>query len=673
MDLRTNAINEVMFGFFMDNSDGKTEMNALTIANTDIRLHKYQASAFAAKHSGGGSYISNATYLFRFDSTDVDTPGPLKVQCIMTSCLPVKMEFNVLTEAEWQNKYGTARNATASMLTSVQTNVDSVLGTLNSVKAMTSNTYTYGTLTSQLTSVQNKADSVAVVLGSLYGSVTIMSNLSAADIWAVATRSLTDSIARISQLTSVQLALDTMHTSVAIQSTLLSVQAAVDAGGATITPSDVWGYSVKALTDSVARSSQLTSVQAVIDSTYQGVNSALVSLAALNNLTADSVWAVTTRALTDSVARASQLTSVQLVADSALGTINSVKAMTSNTYTYGALTSQLTSVQSALASAPADTWAVTTRSLTDSVARASQLTSVQLALDTVRNSVAMQSALLSTQLAVDAINITPSDVWGYSVKVLTDSLARISQLTSVQLTVDAFTGGGDATLSAQSVIIAHLEGIKGPTWAIATDSLEAIRDRGDAAWITGSGLAGANTVTLTIQDDSGNNIPEAAVEVYDSAGTTFYERKQSNSSGQTIFKMDDGTYTIVVHKAGYSWSNTALVVAGDMSQTITGTANVLPAPVTPDMCRISMYVKYLDGTIPTSLTTALSIIELPHIGSNTAYSGVAFEGIYNSSTGLLYWDILQGAMAVITVEELGIDRVKITIPSTATAEIEDLL
>lgn len=234
-------------------------------------------------------------------------------------------------------------------------------------------------------------------------------------------------------------------------------------------------------------------------------------------------------------------------------------------------------------------------------------------------------------------------------------------------------GGGDATAANQTTIINHLTDIKGPTWAIATDSLKAIRDRGDVAWITGSGLAGANTVMLTIQDDSGNNIPEAAVEVYDSAGTTFYERKQSNSSGQTIFKMDDGTYTIVVHKAGYSWSNTALVVAGDMSQTITGTANVLPAPVTPDMCRISMYVKYLDGTIPTSLTTALSIIELPHIGSNTAYSGVAFEGIYNSSTGLLYWDILQGAMAVITVEELGIDRVKITIPSTATAEIEDLL
>jgi hypothetical protein len=110
-----------------------------------------------------------------------------------------------------------------------------------------------------------------------------------------------------------------------------------------------------------------------------------------------------------------------------------------------------------------------------------------------------------------------------------------------------------------------------------------------------------------------------------------------------------------------------------MRETITGTANVLPAPVTPDMCRISMYVKYLDGTIPVSLTTALSIIELPHIGSNTAYSGVAFEGIYNSCTGLLYWDILQGATAAITIEELGIDRIKITIPATATAEIEDLL
>lgn len=821
-DLRTNYINEVMFGFFMDQTDGTTERNSETIANTDFRLHKYRASAFVNKNSGGASFISVATYLARFDSTDVNTPGPMQVFIHKTSCLPVKMEFNVLTEAAWVEKYSTGLHATISMLTSVQTVVDSILGTVNSVKAMTSNTYTYGALTSQLTSVQAKADSVAVVLGSLYASLTVMSNLSAAavwavstrsltdsvarasqltsvqtvvdlaartsqltsvqtnvdltsqransilvslgalnnitadSVWAVATRSLTDSVARTSQLTSVQTAVDLIHGSMAIQSTLLSVQAAVDAGAAGITTSQIWEYAsrtlteidsvialqstllsvqtavdagaagittsqiweytnraltdsiarisqltsvqlrldtaagsiaalnnltadsvwavaTRSLTDSVARASQLTSVQGKADSIAVVLGSLYASLAVMSNLSAADMWAVGTRALTDSVARASQLTSVQTNVDSILGTVNSVKAMTSQTYVYGALTSQVTSVQTnvdlalqransilvslaALNNLTADSvWAVGTRSLTDSVARTSQLTSVQIAVD------------------AGAAGITTSQIWEYTSRTLTDSLIALqSTLLSVQIGLGSVSGGGDATLSAQSTIIAHLEGIKGPTWAVATDSLEAIRDRGDVAWLTGGGMAGANAVTLTIQDGSGNNIVEAAIEVYDSAGTTFYEKKLSNSSGQAVYQMDDGTYIIKAHKAGYSFTDTTLVVSGATAETITGSAVVIAPPADPDLCRVAIYLKFADGTIPAEVENWISITRLPEVNDNVALSAIAEEGIYDASTGLLYWDIIQGATVKVFVKDFGIQK-QITVPATATAELEDLI
>lgn len=47
--------------------------------------------------------------------------------------------------------------------------------------------------------------------------------------------------------------------------------------------------------------------------------------------------------------------------------------------------------------------------------------------------------------------------------------------------------GGDATAANQTTIINHLTDVKGGTFNGSTDSLEAIRDRGDAAWITGGG------------------------------------------------------------------------------------------------------------------------------------------------------------------------------------------
>lgn len=135
----------------------------------------------------------------------------------------------------------------------------------------------------------------------------------------------------------------------------------------------------------------------------------------------------------------------------------------------------------------------------------------------------------------------------------------------------------------------------------------------------------------------------------------------------------DGADKIKVNKAGYSWSDTTLIVAGATSQTITGTASVITPPADSTLCRIGIYMKYQDGTIPATIESKLEVVELPDVHGNIGYMGTAYDGTYSATTGFLYWDVIQGAIAKLYILEAGIDGTKITIPATATAEIEDLI
>jgi hypothetical protein len=96
----------------------------------------------------------------------------------------------------------------------------------------------------------------------------------------------------------------------------------------------------------------------------------------------------------------------------------------------------------------------------------------------------------------------------------------------------------------------------GGTYAASTDSLEAIRDRGDTDWTTGGGASlvgpGADSVTITIKDD---DIPEPNVDVWialNSNGTNVIAGTlTTNDSGQVTFLLDAGSvYYLFAKKAG---------------------------------------------------------------------------------------------------------------------------
>ena len=172
----------------------------------------------------------------------------------------------------------------------------------------------------------------------------------------------------------------------------------------------------------------------------------------------------------------------------------------------------------------------------------------------------------------------------------------------------------DSDIDGQlATITTHLTDVKGATFAGATDSLEAIRNRGDAAWTTGSGgdateakqdaiitdlddvkgtgfvkdtdsltdLAhigadgdtletlsdqlddvttlgtGAITFTYTLLS-SVDSAPIASATVWvttDQAGTNVVASGTTNTSGEVVFYLDAGDYFVWREKSGFNFTN----------------------------------------------------------------------------------------------------------------------
>ena len=80
-----------------------------------------------------------------------------------------------------------------------------------------------------------------------------------------------------------------------------------------------------------------------------------------------------------------------------------------------------------------------------------------------------------------------ADVWSVATRVLTAG-TNLNDLSTSD--IDARLAAYDGPTNAE--MVAAFTQIKGATWSSSTDTLEAIRDRGDAAWTGGGGLTAAD-------------------------------------------------------------------------------------------------------------------------------------------------------------------------------------
>lgn len=207
------------------------------------------------------------------------------------------------------------------------------------------------------------------------------------------------------------------------------------------------------------------------------------------------------------------------------------------------------------------------------VAGASEVAAIDAVVDAIKavtDNLPNSGALTDLASSADLANV---DSVADSVLVIANKLdsameadGLVSRFTTNALEqAPSSSGGGDATASNQSAIITHLTDIKGSGFA-STDTLEAIRDRGDAAWTTGGTGGGIYSLAVTCEDTSGNAVPNVRVNIGGTALTLV-----SDSNGLATFNLDAGSYTLVTSPPdAYSTpSNIDVTLSANASETIT--------------------------------------------------------------------------------------------------------
>ena len=184
--LRQNtAGQEVPLGPFLDSTDGNTAETALSIASTDIALHKTGATAEVAKNSGGAAHVAGGRYYATLDATDTDTVGPLRISCHVAGALAVWLDCCFLSAAVYDVMFGATAPSTYAG--------GDTAGTTTLLSRVTGAVL----LASGYTAPPDAADVAGAVrteldteLGRLDAAVSTRSSHAPADVWAVSTRTL---------------------------------------------------------------------------------------------------------------------------------------------------------------------------------------------------------------------------------------------------------------------------------------------------------------------------------------------------------------------------------------------------------------------------------------------------------------------------------------------------
>jgi hypothetical protein len=304
----------------------------------------------------------------------------------------------------------------------------------------------------------------------------------------------------------------------------------------------------------------------------------------------------------------------------------------------------------------------------------------------------------ATQASVDSkpnlVQIENSTVLAKDATVAKDStVAKQATLIQIADRIGAFSGSGvNTVLGFFRAIMRKDAGVATPsdvggTYNHTTDSLEAIRDRGDEAWITGAGGGGgggggvgtgARAVSITVLDNLASPIQSATVRVSRS-GQTF--AAQTNASGLASFSLDDATWTVSITSPGYSFAPVSLVVGGTAAQTysMTPIAPTPPAPFT-GLCNVQFSVIHLGMPVPNASVVATLEEENPTV-DNYLISRQVTSGVTDANgncvlTMVQFSQFTRGGVYRIKVADpLGriIHDRRVKIPSTSTANAEDLL
>lgn len=222
----------------------------------------------------------------------------------------------------------------------------------------------------------------------------------------------------------------------------------------------------------------------------------------------------------------------------------------------------------------------------------------------------------------------------------------------------------------------------GDTYNNTTDALEALRDRGDAAWITGGGTGSAHVHLIVKTDDAVPVVVTGASVTVPGAGT-----QATDALGSTGWNLDDGSYTVTVRSNGFytpAASYAVTVSGGAITSPAGGILTVTPqtiaAPANPLSCFVGMYLYHSNGLTP--LAAGTGSLRVSEIIQRPATSTVVLDDdsnadapATNDATGWVYLELARGTVCHLTANwpDRG-DRTAyhVTVPDAATYDVGGL-
>jgi len=160
-----------------------------------------------------------------------------------------------------------------------------------------------------------------------------------------------------------------------------------------------------------------------------------------------------------------------------------------------------------------------------------------------------------------------SSISGYLSSALTGLPSVLANQTSLLNRMGAWTGSGVNTiLGAFKALLSKTASAPsdiGGTFTPSTDSVEAISEA--ISGIEGGGGTGTGARTVAIAVNDGTSALESA-RVRFTKGAESYVGT-TNASGLISFSLDDGTWSVAISLAGYTFTPTTRVVDGDETQT----------------------------------------------------------------------------------------------------------
>lgn len=270
-------------------------------------------------------------------------------------------------------------------------------------------------------------------------------------------------------------------------------------------------------------------------------------------------------------------------------------------------------------------------------------------------------------------SLTADAITAAAVTKIQNGLALEASSQSILARIGAFTGTGvntilgffrallrsDASITTPSDV--------GGTYTHTTDSTQAIRDRGDAAWITGSGGGGggggtgtgARTVAITVTL-SAAPVEGASVRLTKAAETYV---GSTNASGQITFNVDDGTWAVAITSPNATFAGASLVVDDDETVSYSLTAiSITPSPA-GQMTGYWTCYSHL-GVVESGVSVTMQLVDVPRGSKGLALdsrlrtvtsngSGVAqFTNLFPGCRYKVYRGAADNKALVITLPEV---------------------